>query len=1010
MKKILYLQAGVFSIFLTVCSASLAQTGPGGVGNSGSNDLWLRADGITGVGNGQRVTTWNDLSGNGNNASQSQTSLKPKYYTNKINSLPAVYFNGTANYMTCGTNLTGNDASIFIVMNKPGVQNKYRFVLLTEKNHIASRFQNSGDKWGTYFNGEFPTSVTLNGSYSILSSLTDGVGMTVSMYTNGGSLTSSPILSFKTKPVTTIGAHYNGSKAIYFALMNLAEVIHYNSVVNSAQRIIIENYLGAKYGIAISNDKYAYQAVHSFELAGIGREDASNENTDAQGSGIVRINTASSLDDGDYLLFAHDNGLLGTTGTDVPITYTMGQRLIRTWRAGETGEAGTVTLTVDMTGITFGDPNNYELLIDADGVFAAGASSQTADSYNPVTHVLTFLNVNLNDGDYFTIGNPNSDIISVQTGTWDDPNTWNCTCVPDSIHSPTIDNTHTVTIDANAKAYSVKINPTGTLTTSGSVNFRILGDLYVDGVFTPGSGTVICPGGSAQTFTNNTASTISFSKLDIRKSANSVTLAAGNFEITDVLDISGGTFDPAGFLTLVSDASATARIAPTSTGSITGNMIIQRYASSRDADWADIACPVTGTTLSDWDQEIYMSGVGGIDGDACCPLFRSVWEYNESTTKYDSLTSVATVLSPGQGYELFLGSDMVTWNAGTFDSRGIPVTGDQVMTVTRTGGDGWNLLGNPFASYISWTSISNDIAFGNIDDNFSIYDAATQNYITYGDGDEIPAHQGFWVHSSSGSPTMTIREAHKTTTTTSTFHKKAPDYNTLVLKVSNKMNYASHQTKIKFRDQASYGFDKSDALYKESKVEWAPGLLTLNSDNDRLTWNALPQNTDEVEIPLDIDCGLSGYYTIDASGIESLEHYNCVLLEDLQTNQLIDLTAIGSYTFYSEKNKGSEHNYRFIIHLSDQRICETGISENEDDVKIYSDGTDIFIQFGFSELTNADITVFDITGRIIMHRYISVTGEKIKLESGDLDKGVYLVHIQTPQKTLTSKIEINNLY
>ena len=44
-----------------------AQTGPGGVGNSANNVLWLRADmGVTTV--GPAVTNWADQSGNGNNA------------------------------------------------------------------------------------------------------------------------------------------------------------------------------------------------------------------------------------------------------------------------------------------------------------------------------------------------------------------------------------------------------------------------------------------------------------------------------------------------------------------------------------------------------------------------------------------------------------------------------------------------------------------------------------------------------------------------------------------------------------------------------------------------------------------------------------------------------------------------------------------------------------------------------------------------------------------------------
>ena len=66
-----------------------AQTGPGGVGNSTSNRLWLKADGniyIDGGGfntatNGDKIQDWNDCSGNANNAIQTITVNKPIIWT-----------------------------------------------------------------------------------------------------------------------------------------------------------------------------------------------------------------------------------------------------------------------------------------------------------------------------------------------------------------------------------------------------------------------------------------------------------------------------------------------------------------------------------------------------------------------------------------------------------------------------------------------------------------------------------------------------------------------------------------------------------------------------------------------------------------------------------------------------------------------------------------------------------------------------------------------------------------
>jgi hypothetical protein len=55
---------------------------------------WFKADMITGVANGANISTWSDMSGNGNDATQSVPGQQPTYVTASLNSLPVVRFNG----------------------------------------------------------------------------------------------------------------------------------------------------------------------------------------------------------------------------------------------------------------------------------------------------------------------------------------------------------------------------------------------------------------------------------------------------------------------------------------------------------------------------------------------------------------------------------------------------------------------------------------------------------------------------------------------------------------------------------------------------------------------------------------------------------------------------------------------------------------------------------------------------------------------------------------------------
>lgn len=157
----------------------------------------------------------------------------------------------------------------------------------------------------------------------------------------------------------------------------MSEVIVYTISLNSAQRIIVDNYLAAKYDITLSeNDVYDADdnanGDYDHEVAGIGRVNASNLHVDAKGTGIVRVLGATDLGNNEFLMWGHDNGPLSLDNTtDVPST--VYSRLDRVWRVSEVDNSGTsvdvgpIDIQVDMSGLT-GFNNSYppQLLVDTD--------------------------------------------------------------------------------------------------------------------------------------------------------------------------------------------------------------------------------------------------------------------------------------------------------------------------------------------------------------------------------------------------------------------------------------------------------------------------------------------------------------------------------------------------------------------------------------------------------------------------------------------------------------------
>jgi len=132
----------------------------------------------------------------------------------------------------------------------------------------------------------------------------------------------------------------------------VAEVIAYNAPLNTTQRLVVNNYLSAKYARTLSaGDIYvqdnAGQGNYDFDVAGIGRASSTDLVTDAKGSGLVRINNARNLGNNEYLLWGHDGGASSAniiTGLPTGVE----ARWQRVWRVNEVNASGTA---VDVGGV-----------------------------------------------------------------------------------------------------------------------------------------------------------------------------------------------------------------------------------------------------------------------------------------------------------------------------------------------------------------------------------------------------------------------------------------------------------------------------------------------------------------------------------------------------------------------------------------------------------------------------------------------------------------------------------
>ncbi|MBP6389898.1 MAG: T9SS type A sorting domain-containing protein [Flavobacteriales bacterium] len=416
-----------------LCSAlnCVAQTGPGGVGTSANNVLWLRADAGVTQSSGA-VSQWNDQSGNNNHALLPGTipTATPTFLVSSVNNYPSLDFDGTDDqlWVTDHATIDLTQWHFFIVVTAD-VQKNYNAWMVkgddSDENFEMLSYSDGNIHTPTKYSDNsrtFPSSASgqvVTGTFDIFEySYSTAVGRDV--YKNAGNIITDN--ENKTPKVNNLPLYIANESSTSGRNVDgdIAEVVAFNAPLNSAQRLIVNNYLAAKYARTLSSgDIYVQDNTgngnYDHDVAGIGRVNSSNMQTDSRGSGIVEVSKAgySGLGDDEFLIWGHDNGGLGTFGVgDLP-TGVQG-RWARVWRVNEVDASGSslnvgnVDMTFDLAGLGPVSASDLRLLVDTDGdgLFAdetpiSGATLVSGTLYR-------FSNTSaLQNGRRFTLGTAN---------------------------------------------------------------------------------------------------------------------------------------------------------------------------------------------------------------------------------------------------------------------------------------------------------------------------------------------------------------------------------------------------------------------------------------------------------------------------------------------------------------------------------------------------------------------------------------------------------------------------
>lgn len=502
--------------------------------------------------------------------------------------------------------------------------------------------------------------------------------------------------------------------------------------------------------------------------------------------------------------------------------------------------------------------------------------------------------------------------------------------IPNQHSSIVIRNGHHVTFSGTRQARSFTIESggsfalgSGTLTVNGTA-------LTNDGSFDGGTGTLILAGGSNVSVGGSEPMDIF--NLTVTNTAGATVDAT--VDVRNALTLSAGTFTANVPVRLVSTASRTGRLAPVAAGaSYVGNITVERYVPGGATNWRMFASPVSGATMANWNDDFYTAGFPGSNypnfysGGELWPTVR--W-YNEAHTGAginDGLTGVSGnghALTPGQGFAAWSGSNLGGTQAFVVDVTGPPTVAQSPFTLpmshTNTGTpatDGWNLVGNPLPSPISFAAINRG---ANVQNAYWVFNPANGNNASYSNGlgtnsanGIIQSSQGFWLKASGPAVTTTLTESAKATQQSGGIFGGQEQVNVPLVRmaISSGINSYRDEALVAFHE-GSPALDEDDALKFVFAHPNAPQISTRSSDGHALAINRHGVYSGELAIPVLVDVAVTGTYTITTTDMEHLNSLSCLVLEDLVTGTITPLHEGATYSFTMAANANAEEP-RFML-------------------------------------------------------------------------------------------------
>ncbi|MCD8439645.1 PKD domain-containing protein [Tenacibaculum finnmarkense] len=435
-------------------------------------------------------------------------------------------------------------------------------------------------------------------------------------------------------------------------------------------------------------------------------------------------------------------------------------------------------------------------------------------------------------------------------------------------------------------------------------------------------------------------------------------------------------------LTIESGATFMAKAA------VTGTVTYKR--NIENTDWYLISSPLKEETLENFITGGTLSFASGTRGNIGFAPFN-----NEHLTKawnYQTINSTGN-FDLAKGYSLKLATPSDISFTGEINTSDVNI---EINNGTR---NNYNLVGNPFTTYINAVTFLNNNETSISEKTIWIWNGTTYEVYNEQNSLEIAPAQGFFIETTDALPansSVTFTKANQSHQNTDTFKREAPK-TSFELFVEDGTRQKS--TKVFYANNKTTGFDNgSDSKLfggVSSNFEVFTELISDNKGN-KLAIQTLPASKiEELVIPVGLTTKMGKEVSISVDA-KNLPEDVKIYLEDRIANTFTNISDKKIVVKNNTKGAG-----QFYIHTTSKKP-DVIVNKEAQNVSIYKSDKNTITITGL-QTQNASLKVYSILGKTIFNNSFKSTGVSL-IELPKTSKGVYIVELISNTGKITKKI------